>query len=220
MIQAITADTAVADETKIKVLAQRRRRTRSGGGQGHRGRRAGGPDKALPALDAAVQALKLLTKNDIVEVKALKNYRPATGWKMEVAVSSGRSPRWWRHPRGRETRRQDAGLLGAVHQPGERPGEVLGLAADVRQGRHNGGDEKADPYMARDDFEPADQEGVRGVHLHLHVGTRHAHLLQRQPRHRTQTRGARGSSGVPRGHHGRAQGGEGDLAASRRSSRI
>jgi len=30
-------------------------------------------DKALPALESALNSLKLLTRNDVVEVKALKN---------------------------------------------------------------------------------------------------------------------------------------------------
>lgn len=37
-------------------------------------------DKALPALEAALTSLKLLTRNDIVEVKSLKN--PPEGVKM------------------------------------------------------------------------------------------------------------------------------------------
>jgi dynein heavy chain len=37
-------------------------------------------DKALPALDAALTSLKNLTRNDVVEVKALKN--PPAGVKL------------------------------------------------------------------------------------------------------------------------------------------
>ena len=100
MIQVITADTAVADETKIKVLAQEKAANeKAAEAKAIADDAQADLDKALPALDAAVQALKLLTKNDIVEVKALKNPPPGVRLVMEVAASSsGRSPRWWRTP--------------------------------------------------------------------------------------------------------------------------
>ena len=74
MIAVITADTAVADETKTKVLAQEKAANeKAAEAKAIADDAQADLDKALPALDAAVQALKLLTKNDIVEVKALKN---------------------------------------------------------------------------------------------------------------------------------------------------
>ena len=101
MIQVITADTAVADETKIKVLAQEKAANeKAAEAKAIADDAQADLDKALPALDAAVQALKLLTKNDIVEVKALKNPPPmlAAGDGGGAASSLGRSPRWWRTP--------------------------------------------------------------------------------------------------------------------------
>ena len=93
MIAVITADTAVADETKTKVLAQEkaanekaarprpsrttRRRTSTRRSRARR-RRAGA---------------ETLTKNDIVEVKALKNPPPGVRLVMEVAASSSKKPK-------------------------------------------------------------------------------------------------------------------------------
>ena len=83
MITVITADTAVADETKVKVVAQEKAANeKAAEAKAIADDAQADLDKALPALDAAVQALKLLTKNDVVEVKALKN--PPAGVRREM----------------------------------------------------------------------------------------------------------------------------------------
>ena len=79
MIEVIKVDTAKADETKAQVLAQEEAaNAKAAEAQAIADDAQADLDKALPALDQALNSLKLLTKADIVEVKAMRN--PASGW--------------------------------------------------------------------------------------------------------------------------------------------
>ena len=85
MIVVITADTEKANVTKAKVAQQEAEANeKAAEAKAIADDAQADLDKALPALDAAVKSLKLLTKNDIVEVKALKN--PPAGVRLVMEV--------------------------------------------------------------------------------------------------------------------------------------
>ena len=85
MIVVITADTEKANVTKAKVAQQEAEANeKAAEAKAIADDAQADLDKALPALDAAVKSLKLLTKNDIVEVKALKNQPAGVRLVMEV----------------------------------------------------------------------------------------------------------------------------------------
>jgi len=159
MIAVITQDTAVADETKVKVLAQEQNaNAKAAEAKAIAADAQQDLDKALPALDAAVQALKLLTKNDVVEVKSLKNPPAGVRLVMEVAcIFFGRAPKMV--PDTRE---------GA--KPGAKMQDYWGQSTDLVKDPQKFLDsllsydkdaigpeiiERADPYMLREDFDPA-----------------------------------------------------------------
>ena len=159
MIQVITADTAVADETKIKVLAQEKAANeKAAEAKAIADDAQADLDKALPALDAAVQALKLLTKNDIVEVKALKNPPPGVRLVMEVAcIFFGKKPKMVADTRegakpGAKMQDYWEQSTNLVKDPVKFLDSLLTYDKDAITAEII---EKADPYMARDDFEPA-----------------------------------------------------------------
>jgi dynein heavy chain len=86
MIVVIKADTEAADETKAKVLVQEKEANeKAAEAKAIADDAQADLDYALPALDAALQSLKLLTRNDVVEVKALKN--PPAGVKLVMEVA-------------------------------------------------------------------------------------------------------------------------------------
>jgi len=159
MIAVITQDTAVADETKVKVLAQEQNaNAKAAEAKAIAADAQQDLDKALPALDAAVQALKLLTKNDVVEVKSLKNPPAGVRLVMEVAcIFFARAPKMV--PDTRE---------GA--KPGAKMQDYWGQSTDLVKDPQKFLDsllsydkdaigpeiiERADPYMLREDFDPA-----------------------------------------------------------------
>ena len=158
MIQVITADTAVADETKIKVLAQEKAANeKAAEAKAIADDAQADLDKALPALDAAVQALKLLTKNDIVEVKALKNPPPGVRLVMEVAcIFFGKKPKMVADTRegakpGAKMQDYWEQSTNLVKDPVKFFDSLLTYDKDAISAEII---EKADPY-GRDDFEPA-----------------------------------------------------------------
>ena len=159
MIAVITADTAVADETKTKVLAQEKAANeKAAEAKAIADDAQADLDKALPALDAAVQALKLLTKNDIVEVKALKNPPAGVRLVMEVAcIFFGRKPKMV--PDTREGAKPGAKMqdywgqsTDLVKDPVKFLDLLLSYDKDAISAEII---EKADPYMLREDFDPA-----------------------------------------------------------------
>jgi len=86
MIIVITADTEAADITKVKVTAQEKEATvQAAESKAIADDAQADLDKALPALESALNSLKLLTRNDVVEVKALKNPPAGVRLVMEVA---------------------------------------------------------------------------------------------------------------------------------------
>jgi dynein heavy chain len=159
MIAVITADTAVADETKTKVLAQEKAANeKAAEAKAIADDAQADLDKALPALDAAVQALKLLTKNDIVEVKALKNPPAGVRLVMEVAcIFFGRKPKMV--PDTREGAKPGAKMqdywgqsTDLVKDPVKFLESLMSYDKDAISAEII---EKADPYMLREDFDPA-----------------------------------------------------------------
>jgi dynein heavy chain len=86
MIVVIKADTEEADKTKAKVLVQEKEANEKAAEAKEIADDAQADlDYALPALDAALASLKLLTRNDVVEVKSLKNPPAGVRLVMEVA---------------------------------------------------------------------------------------------------------------------------------------
>ena len=159
MIAVITADTAVADETKVKVVAQEKAANeKAAEAKAIADDAQADLDKALPALDAAVQALKLLTKNDVVEVKALKNPPAGVRLVMEVAcIFFGRKPKMV--PDTREGAKPGAKMqdywgqsTDLVKDPVKFLESLLSYDKDAISAEII---EKADPYMLREDFDPA-----------------------------------------------------------------
>jgi dynein heavy chain len=81
MMVVIKADTEEADKTKTIVSAQEKEANeKAAEAKAIADDAQADLDKALPALDAALASLKNLTRNDVVEVKALKN--PPAGVKL------------------------------------------------------------------------------------------------------------------------------------------
>ena len=159
MIAVIEADTAVADETKVKVLAQEAAANeKAAEAKAIADDAQADLDKALPALDAAVQALKLLTKNDVVEVKALKNPPAGVRLVMEVAcIFFGRKPKMV--PDTREGAKPGAKMqdywgqsTDLVKDPVKFLDSLLSYDKDAISAEII---ERADPYMLREDFDPA-----------------------------------------------------------------
>ena len=158
MIVVIKADTEEADKTKVQVQAQEKEANeKAAEAKAIADDAQADLDEALPALDAALESLKLLTRNDVVEVKALKNPPAGVRLVMEVAcIFFQQKPK-----------------MVPDTNPGAKPGSKMAdyweasvkIVADptafldslLTYDKENIPEEvikKAEPYMQREDFTP------------------------------------------------------------------
>ena len=158
MIEVIKVDTAKADETKAQVLAQEEAaNAKAAEAQAIADDAQADLDKALPALDQALNSLKLLTKADIVEVKAMRNPPAGVRLVMEVVcIIFGQKPKMVEDKSpGAKPGAKVADYWEASSKMVQDPVAFLSSLLEFdKDGITAETIEKVEPYIQRDDFKP------------------------------------------------------------------
>jgi len=158
MMVVIASDTEEADKTKAIVSVQEEEaNVKAKEAKAIADDAQADLDKALPALDAALSSLKNLTRNDIVEVKALKN--PPAGVKLVMegcAIMFGQKPKMVKDesPGAKPGAKVADYWEGATKMLADPTGFLDSLMTYDKENIPADVIKKIDPYIQRDDFTP------------------------------------------------------------------